>query len=470
MPAQRASTRRRPKADPAAARFVVQEHHATSLHWDFRLERDGVLVSWALPKGVPLDPGQNHLAVHTEDHPLEYGDFSGEIPAGEYGAGSVTLWDTGTYATEKWSDREVKVVLHGGRVQGRYVLFRTAGAKGGRQEQWMIHRMDPPPEGWEPMPEPVRPMLAQPADQVPEGRQWAYEMKWDGVRAVVLVDGGRVQVVSRNGDDVSASYPELRHLGEAVGARPLVLDGEIVAFDEHGRPSFAVLASRIHVADAGRAARLAQHTPVVYMVFDVLYADGHPTMDLPYDDRRRLLESLGLQGPAWATPPAFTDRSGADVLAAAGDEGMEGIVAKRRSARYLAGRRSDDWRKIKHFRTQEVVIGGWVPGQGRRAATMGALLMGLPEDGGLRYVGKVGTGFSDQVLEDLTRELRRLRQPASPFTTAPPPSQTAGAVWVRPRLVGEVRYSEWTEEGRLRHPSWRGLRRDKRPQDVVLEG
>jgi bifunctional non-homologous end joining protein LigD len=444
--------------------FVVQEHHARALHWDFRLERDGVLVSWALPKGLPADPGQNHLAVHTEDHPLEYGAFEGTIPAGEYGGGEVSIWDHGVYECETWTEREVKVVLHGTRAEGRYVLFRT----GRGERDWMIHRMDPAPAGWTPLPETLRPMLAT-TGPLPKGPGWSFELKWDGVRALVFVDGGRVKVLSRNERDVTASYPELRGLGLQLGSRQALLDGEIVALDADGRPSFGLLQQRMHVVDAARARRLAEQVPATYMAFDLLQFEGHPTVELSYDERRHLLEGLALQGSSWATPPAFVDVPGADVQRAARQRSLEGVVAKRRSSSYRPGRRSDDWVKVKDVRTQEVVIGGWSAGQGRRRDKLGALLVGVPEDGGLRYVGKVGTGFGDAALADLRRRLDRRRRVRSPFVGAVPASEAASATWVKPDLVGEVGFGEWTGDGRLRHPRWRGLRPDKTPDEVVVE-
>lgn len=443
-------------------RFVVQEHHARALHWDFRLEHDGVLVSWAVPKGLPMDRRTNRLAKQTEDHPLEYVDFEGEIPQGEYGAGRVSLWDSGRYELEKWSDDEVKVVLHGSRVDGRYVLFRTKG------DQWMVHRMDEAATDVEPVPDLIRPMLAT-AGSLPSGDDgWAFEFKWDGVRTVAYVEGGRVRFMSRNDHDVTVSYPELRGLGETLGSRPTVLDGEIVAFDDHGRPSFGALQERMHVADAGRARRLAQQTPVAYLLFDVLYLDGRSTVSQPYGDRRELLEGLELHGDHWQTPPWFGG-PGAEVLAAAADNGLEGVVAKRLESRYQPGRRSTDWIKVKHARMQEVVVVGWTPGQGRRQGRLGALLLAVPDDGGWRYAGKVGTGFTEKMLDDLGEQLAPLVRGDPPLPGPLPRAQVARATWVEPVLVGEVTFGEWTRDGRLRHPSWRGLRPDKGPADVVTE-
>lgn len=444
-------------------RFVIQEHHARALHWDFRLEHEGVLVSWAVPKGLPLDRHTNRLAKQTEDHPMEYLDFEGEIPAGEYGAGRVVVWDTGTYDLEKWSDKEVKVVLHGARVEGRYVLFRT------KADQWMVHRMDEPAAGVEPLPELIRPMLATPSEKLPgPDEQWGYEFKWDGVRAVAYVDGGRLRLVSRNDRDITVSYPELRPMGEAIGVRTLALDGEIVAFDEDNRPSFGALQERMHVADAARARRLSQRTPVAYLAFDVLHLDGRSTLAMAYEDRKGLLDSLGLAGDHWQTPPWFRG-GGAEVLEAAARTGLEGVVAKRLGSIYQPGRRTGDWVKVKHLRTQEVVVIGSSPGQGRRKGSIGALLLAVPGADGLEYVGKVGTGFTDAMLDDLGSRLEPLRRPDPPVPGPLPRAQVTGATWVDPVLVGEVAFGEWTRDGRLRHPRWRGLRPDKAPGEVVRE-
>ncbi|MGB7050579.1 MAG: non-homologous end-joining DNA ligase [Acidimicrobiales bacterium] len=446
-------------------RFVIQEHHATALHWDFRLERDGVLVSWALPKGLPLDPRTNHLAVHTEDHPLEYLTFSGTIPAGEYGGGTVTIWDHGTYRCEKWRDTEVIVVLHGTRAEGRYVLFATKG------KQWMIHRMDPAPPGYQPLPESLAPMLATTGTLPTTGEGWAFEFKWDGIRAILAVDGGRVRASSRNRRDITGSYPELRALGEAVGADQLLLDSELVVVDDGGRPSFGRLQHRMQVQGPA-AARAAARDPVSIVLFDLLHHNGEPLFDLPYDDRRARLEGLGLAGPRWAVTPAFVDEEPKAALSLATDIGMEGVVAKRRASRYRPGTRSRDWIKVKAERTQEVVIGGWTAGQGNRSGTFGALLLGLPDQsnaGRLRFVGKVGTGFDSAALDDVLGRLEHARRDASPFTDRLPTGTGEVAGWAEPSLVGEVRYTEWTGDGRLRHPVWRGLRSDKTVEEVVRE-
>lgn len=458
-------TRRRREARPPV--FVIQEHHARALHWDFRLERDGVLVSWALPKGLPVDPKRNHLAVHTEDHPLEYQDFEGDIPKGEYGGGNVRVWDRGTYELEKWRDDEVMVVLHGARASGRYVLFPTGKPE---DKNWMIHRMDPPAEGFEPMPERIRPMLALTGELPARRTGWAYEFKWDGVRAIAFVEGGRVRALSRNDKPMEDAFPELREVGEILGARSAVIDGELVVFDEEGRPSFGRLQQRLHLSSGPVVARRAREYPASYLVFDVLYLEGRSTLALPYDERRRLLEGLHLEGARVATPPAFTNVAGSDLLRVSRERGLEGLVVKRRDSPYAPGQRNGAWIKVKNFRTQEVVVGGFTEGKGARSGSLGALLVGLPAEAGrLVYAGKVGTGFSASDRAELLRRLGTIARSDSPFTQALPRAEAATTHFVAPVLVAEVQYGEWTADGRLRHPSWRGLRPDKEPGEVVRE-
>ncbi len=449
--------------------FVVQEHHARRLHWDFRLERGGVLVSWAVPKGLPVDPKKNHLAVHTEDHPLEYATFAGNIPSGEYGGGKVTIWDHGTYATEKWRDDEVIVTLQGQRpetTEARFALFRT------RDDDWIIHRMSPPPRpDWQPLPELVRPMLATagelPTDALSDDH-WAYEMKWDGVRAVVYIEGGRARVMTRNDREVAGTYPELRDMAASLGTRQLILDGEIVAFDAAGKPNFGRLQQRMHVTNAAQVRSLVKQVPVNFLAFDVLHVDGRDVTGRPYDERRELLESLGLDGPSWGTPPVFLGNGDA-AFETSRSQGLEGVIAKRRDSGYEPGRRNASWLKVKHFRTQEVVVAGWKPGSGRRAGGIGSLLLGVYAPEGLVFVGHVGTGFSNAALEDIARRLGPIERKTSPFATELARLHARDAQWVTPKYVGEVAFAEWTEDGRLRHPSWRGWRPDKGPQDVVRE-
>jgi bifunctional non-homologous end joining protein LigD len=317
--------------------FVIQEHHARALHWDVRLERGGVLVSWAVPKGLPLSPKDNRLAVHTEDHPIDYGSFQGDIPSGEYGGGKVILWDRGRYELEEWTDREVKVVFHGTKAEGRYVFFQTRG------KDWMVHRMDPPPiPDWEPVPSGVRPMRAT-RGTLPKGgrRSWGYELAWSGHRILIGVDGGRARITAADGTDVGAGYPELRALGAALGSRVCLLDGEVIAPGKDGRPDPELLTRRPAVAKAPGARNLRE-VPVSYLAFDLLHLDGRDMTELPYRERRALLESIGLNGERWSVAPTVPG-TGRDALRVAHDLGLSGVVAKRLASPYQPGKQSPDW-------------------------------------------------------------------------------------------------------------------------------
>jgi bifunctional non-homologous end joining protein LigD len=465
-----------PAGEPAAEasdaqRFVVQEHNATRLHWDLRLEHDGVAVSWAIPNGIPEDPKDNRLAVHTEDHPLEYLEFEGDIPRGSYGAGTMRIWDRGTYERHKFDDDKVEVTFHGERLRGRYGLFPLKRRKGEPPgKDWMIHRMDPPSDPTrQPMPDHLKPMLARPGALPParEDAMWAYEIKWDGVRALAYSEPGRIRFESRNGNDVTSSYPELKAMNRALSSHRAIVDGEIVAFDQQGRPSFGRLQSRMHVGSESAARRRAKDVPVAFVAFDLLWLDGHPLLDEPYGERRARLRELGLEGPSWRTPD-HVEGDGAAVLAASLENGLEGVVAKRLDSPYEPGRRSACWLKVKNVRREDVVVGGWVPGAGRRSDRIGALLVGVEQDGALRYAGRVGTGFTEAELDRLAKVLERRED--SPFADAgagatKPPK---GSVFVHPTRVAEVEFTEWTSDGMLRHPSYKGLR-EEAPQSAFLD-
>jgi bifunctional non-homologous end joining protein LigD len=328
---------------------------------------------------------------------------------------------------------------------------------------------DDGPDGRTDLPELIRPMLAVPGELPDaEDAQWRFEMKWDGVRAVSYVRGGDVRLMSRNDLDVSRSYPEILAPPPPLADVAAVLDGELVTFDAQGRPSFGRLQERMHIADIAVARRLAERAPVVYLVFDLLFLDGRSLLRAPYVERRELLEGLGIEGTTWRVPPSFGG-SGADVLGASRENRLEGVVAKRASSTYRPGTRSPDWRKIKHVRMQEVILAGWRTGHGRREGRIGSLLLGVPGTGGLEFVGGVGTGFTNAMLEDLARRLAPLKRADPPFATPLPRAELREAHWVDPQLVGEVVFTEWTSDGHLRHPSWRGLRPDKHPGDVRRE-
>jgi DNA ligase D-like protein (predicted ligase)/DNA ligase D-like protein (predicted polymerase)/DNA ligase D-like protein (predicted 3'-phosphoesterase) len=428
-------------------RFVIQEHHARRLHYDLRLERDGVLVSWAVPKNLPDTPSVNHLAVHTEDHPLEYLTFHGTIPKGEYGAGKMIIWDAGTYETEKFDDHEVIITLHGEKIDGRYALIQTNG------DQWLAHRMK---EQTQPQIGDLAPMLATEGSVANlKASQYAFEAKWDGYRLLVDADHGRLQLRSRSGRDVTREYPQLRALAADLADHHVVLDGEAVALDESGVPSFGEMQNR------------ARSTRVEFWAFDLLRLDGRWLLRARYRDRRRLLEALAAGGGLIV--PELLPGDGAEALDYSRKRRWEGVVAKRWDSTYQPGRRSSSWIKDKNWNTQEVVIGGWREGTGGRTSGIGALMLGIPTESGLQFVGRVGTGFTEKELYRLKDMLKPLHTDESPFSTPLPVLDAKGVTFVKPKLVGEVRYSERTSDGRLRQPSWRGLRPDKSLADVEWE-
>ncbi|MDS1113514.1 ATP-dependent DNA ligase [Gordonia westfalica] len=444
-----------PESGPRAPIFVIQEHHARRLHYDFRLEHDGVLVSWAVPKNLPTDPDQNRLAVQTEDHPMDYADFEGDIPAGEYGGGHVSIWDKGTFELEKWRDKEVIVRLHGERVQGRYALIRTG------DKNWLAHLMtdEPRPIVPDSLTDP-RPMLAtdEPIERLDE-REWAFEGKWDGYRLLVRSIGGEFRLTSRSGIDMTSDFPEFAGIADDLGLMDVVLDGEAVAIDSTGRTNFTLFTSRKHTEEP--------YTLKLHL-FDILYLNGTSLLRKPWSVRRELLEELApaFRRSAYVDVPPLLPTPASAAVEYSREHNLEGVVAKRRDSVYQQGRRSTKWLKHKNWSDIEVVVGGYRPGRGNRSHTIGSLLLGLPEETGLRYVGRVGTGFTDAQLRSLAEELEPLEISRSPFLEKLDRPIASSAVWVLPKIVGEVRFMDWTTAGHLRHPSWRGIRRDKLPGDL----
>lgn len=458
-----------PDLDPTSASpgslFVVHQHYATRLHRDLRLEMFGeagpVLVSWAVPKGLPLARGVRALAIRTEDHPRGYASFSGTIPEGSYGAGEVRILDTGTYRMVDRSADRLTVSLEGRRLRGIWHLVHTGG------DRWLAllaedHR--PPPD---PLP-PLTPMLATPGKTAFDDERWLFEPKWDGVRALAVCRG-ETRLLSRAGNDVTAAYPELAGLADRLVALDAVLDGEIVAFDGD-RPSFERLQERMHARDRRRVERLAASTPVVFLAFDILTLDGRTVTGRPLDERRRLLEEILVPSASVQLTPSVVGE-GTALYETVAARGLEGIVAKKRSSRYEPGRRSPSWVKVKTVREADVVVAGWIEGEGRRAGGIGSLVCGVTDGDRLRYVGRVGTGFTERALRDLAELLGPLERPTPPF----PPDvvrsvpELRRARWVEPSVVVAVELRGLTAAGRLRAASFRGVRTDKTAAECTAE-
>jgi bifunctional non-homologous end joining protein LigD len=435
--------------------FVVQRHDARRLHYDFRLERNGALASWAVPKGVPLEPGAKALAVHVEDHPLEYAKFHGEIPKGQYGAGTVEIWDSGTYdLLEEKRNGQLTVRLHGKRLKGTWSL--VPAHMDGKEENWLLIKRTDDAEPGAP-PRKYKPMLATSEEHVPHRDDWSFEVKFDGYRALAYVHGGECRLESRNDQDLTERFaPVAKEIVKATKSPYAVLDGEVCRLNPQGRASFS---------------ELQQGTgPLVYYAFDLLELDGEPVVDLPLADRRRRLERLlDERNMVVRFSESFDD--GDALLAAAEAQGIEGIMAKRLQSRYQPGRRTRDWLKIKRHGRQEFVVTGYTRGSGRRADSFGSLVLGVNDDGELRYVGNVGTGFDEKEIQRLLKLLRPLHRKTSPFPVEPklPRVRKGDVQWVEPRLVAEVSFGEWTHDGHIRHPAYQGLREDKTAEEVVAE-
>jgi bifunctional non-homologous end joining protein LigD len=492
-------------------RFVVQMHHASRLHYDFRLEADGVMASWAVPKGPTLAPLDRRLAMHVEDHPLDYRDFEGNIPAGQYGAGSVIVWDEGTYKLAEGDDPateiahgKIKFVLHGKKLRGEFTLVRIKGREGEHGDPWLLikdhdefadPKYDPAahPESvksgktladiaanprarvWnskpkshhaaapklpsrvkrDPLPRLKSVMLATLIDRPFDDDHWLFEIKWDGYRAICTIDErGKLTLVSRNGLDLLARFPDLAALADAFKSVPVIVDGEIVSLDKQGRSEF----QRLQEAQK-------KSTALTFAAFDLIYADGRDLRKTPLEERKALLERTIRDDGGPVLYSKHILGKGEALFAVAQRKNLEGIVGKKRTSTYQE-RRSRDWLKVKAQLRQEFVVGGWTEPRGSRRG-FGALLLGAYDDGAFRYVGNVGTGFSQKVLRELHGRLLQLARKTSPFDT--PVEANVRAHWVKPQLVVEVRFTEWTRDRLLRHPAYLGLREDKTPRGVGLE-
>ncbi len=486
--------------------YCVQRHDATRLHYDFRLEVNGVLVSWAVPKGPSLDPARKALAMKVEDHPFDYGTFEGNIPKGNYGAGSVMLWDKGTYdvlgdasAQEQLDRGDFKFELHGTKLKGSFAIVHMKHA--GKGNEWLLIKKkdefvvpgydidqfawsvsskrtqeeieenlqpvsvaDLPGARKSAIPAQLEPMLATAVTKPPEGKNWLYEIKWDGIRALCLVKNGSLQIHSRRGNRCENQYPELRDLPAQLNVKNAWLDGEICILDEQGRARFAMIQPRI-AANASAVPRLAETTPATLFLFDVLYADGYDLRGVPLEDRKRLLNALATPGDHVRISDAF-DADGEQMFEAARQMGLEGILAKDRASTYEAGR-STRWLKLKVLNEQEFIIAGFTKGE---REYFGALILAVRENGKLRHVGQVGTGFDQKLMKAISERLKPFIAKTSPFAQRPAiRGGLRDVTWVRPEVVCQVRFLEWTQDGILRAPVFVALRDDKPAQEVVRE-
>ena len=491
-------------------RFVVQMHRATRLHYDFRLEAGGVLASWAVPKGPTLKPLDRRLAMHVEDHPMDYREFEGNIPAGQYGAGNVIVWDEGTYTLVEGDDPaaeiaagKIKFVLHGEKLHGEFTLVRIKAREGERGDPWLLLKdhdeyedadydpadhpqsvktgmtlddvaRNPRAKIWnskqkarsataprlprrvkrDPLPKLKSVMLATLVDAPFDDDEWLFEIKWDGYRAVCTIDDkGRLTLSSRNDIDLLARFPVMDALAEAFSSVPIVVDGEIVSLDAKGRSEFQRLQEYQQ-----------SQSPLTYVAFDLLYADGRDLRKTPLEERKALLERM-IADDDLVLYSKHVVGNGTAFFDAAKKGGLEGIVGKKRSSPYQE-RRSRDWVKIKAQLEAEFVVGGWTDPRGSRKG-FGALLLGAHDGGKLRYVGSVGTGFNQKTLAALHARLQKIARKTSPFAT--PVDVREATHWVKPELVVQVRYTELTRDLQLRHPAYLGERFDKPAEDVTLE-
>jgi DNA ligase D-like protein (predicted ligase)/DNA ligase D-like protein (predicted polymerase)/DNA ligase D-like protein (predicted 3'-phosphoesterase) len=430
--------------------FVVHRHHASRLHYDLRLEKDGVLKSWAVPKGLPPRPGIIRLAVNVEDHPLEYVNFEGAIPKGEYGGGMMWKFAQGRYAVTKEKKDGFYFRLQSRELNAEYRTHRT------KENQWMLERVDNPQVDW--LRDPIGPMLARPADTLPTSDEYVYEVKWDGLRALIAVDEGVVTIHGRNRMDMTKQFPELL-VPEAFRATSGLFDGEIVCLDPDGRPNFKEVIHRMQQKGDGAIERARGRRPATCYLFDCLYLDGRPIVSEPLVRRREWLADAVKNNPTYRVSELVSD--GPAFFEAVRGLGLEGVIAKQRNSLYLPDKRTDAWLKIKTRQTAECIIIGYTRGKGDRDGSFGALHLAQPKDGTLSYVGKVGSGFDDKMLKQMAETLKRLETIKRPV--AEKPLDDAKSIWVESKLLCEVQYASWTPDGALREPVFLRLRPDLSP-------
>jgi bifunctional non-homologous end joining protein LigD len=473
-------------------RFFIQRHSARRLHYDLRLEMDGVLKSWALPHGPTLDPAIKRLAVHVEDHPFDYGSFEGTIPSGNYGAGSVTLWDRGTYEwlgpktpAQMWESGDLKLRFHGHKIVGEFALVRTNRAKG---KDWLLIKKKDfaVREGWDPeadtrsvlqgpgeisstegavkaeMPTSLEPMLATLGNAVPSGSDWLYEVKWDGYRALCFIEGGKVRMVSRRGTKLDKQFaPVAQALAQSVKADNTIIDGEVVALDESGNPSFQHLQNLTGFGTKPALKGMALPN-LNFFAFDLLYLNGYDLRKAALIDRRQLLMSILLPSEIVRYSEHFIGK-GDELLQAVRAKGLEGIIAKQAQSRYES-KRSGSWIKIKVTTQQDFIVCGYILGE---REPFGSLVLGYNKNKKLAYAGNVGSGFTQQSLKGVFEKIK-------PLITKKPvlsdvPKEIGEVTWVKPELICAVKFTSWTKDDRLRAPVFLGMRTEVEPEEVVRE-
>jgi bifunctional non-homologous end joining protein LigD len=493
-------------------RFVIQKHAASRLHYDFRLELGRTLKSWAVPRGIPFAKGEKHLAVEVEDHPVSYIDFEGTIPKGQYGGGTVMVWDRGTFEplskapTKELESGKLHFVLNGSKLKGEWYLVRLRDEK-----QWLLIKagedMKPVSKKsddtsvasgksmkelskgdrvWQsrpahkqsklvkrksarPIPRFVEPMKAKLVDRMPSGN-WIYEIKFDGFRALALRGGSEARLLSRNEKDLGGKFTEVMDAVSALEVKDAIVDGEIVALDEQGRSSFQLL----QAFEMGK-----ERPPLFYYAFDLLRLNGKDLRDLPIEERKAKLERLLKDSPGIIRYSASIEDADEDLLEKARELGIEGLIGKRVGSRYEVGKRSGAWIKIKIQQQQEFVVGGYTDPEGTRKY-FGSILVGVYEDAKLKFVGKVGTGFNEEALRTLHAKFKKIGREDCPFVNLPEkrsgrygqgvtPAEMKRCHWLEPAFVCQIKFAEWTRDDRLRQPVFLGLREDKEPKDVSRE-
>jgi len=427
--------------------FVVHRHHATRLHYDLRLERDGVLKSWAVPKGLPPRQGIMRLAVSTEDHPLEYLNFEGTIPKGQYGGGEIWIFARGKYEITAQKRNGFHFRLQSGEISAEYRIHRT------RENEWLLDRADRPQVDW--LRDPIEPMLAQSANEPPDPKHYIYEVKWDGIRALIALDEGEIRIRSRNQHDITGKFPELLIPDQAFRATSALFDAEIVCLDDAGKPVFQNVIHRIQQTGKGAVERARARHPAVCYVFDCLYLDGRPIVNEPLVRRRAWMKDAVRRDTPYRVSEAVDE--GVELFRAAADMGLEGIMAKERNSTYKPGTRSSQWLKIKRRQTTECVIIGYTRGKGSRAL-FGALQLAFRGGNSLKYAGKVGTGFDEKLSKEIFARLKNSKRVKRPISRKPP--DDAQTVWIEPRTICEVQYTSLTKDGMLREPVFLRLRPD----------